>query len=329
VDVVYTWVAQPTEDEYNAILKTCGHVTGGMQRFRNLGTLRFSLRMLELNIPWVRNVYLVTNGVIPSWINTSSPKLKLIQHLDIWPVDFAGRDLPVFNSQAIEVHLHRIPGLSERFLYFNDDMFVGHPLERSFFFAGDGRPLMHVEEKKQAGVCSALIPGFTWGVHMAYAQTVSLIREIQARWPGHFSDISAARCRGDIPVEHSPFFHYQWYALQSNQGIGHAGGNFAWLSCGKRLEEWCQKQLLNPPDMGCINDGFELTDARNFEREQRTLLAFMKNMSHDKASTFETYEQDEERFALELMSQYINGTLNNVPASVDDGAVRFIEQAAN
>lgn len=90
----------------------------GAHRFQDNDELKFSLRSLEKHAPWVRRIYIVTNGQIPSWLDLSNPKIKLITHRDIFPNK---SHLPTFSSPAIESHLHRIEGLSKRFLYFNDD----------------------------------------------------------------------------------------------------------------------------------------------------------------------------------------------------------------
>ena len=42
--------------------------------------------------------------------------------------------LPCFNSVTIEMYVHKIPGLAEKYLLANDDMFFASPLEPSFFF---------------------------------------------------------------------------------------------------------------------------------------------------------------------------------------------------
>lgn len=92
--------------------------------------LRFSMRSLEKFAPWVRRVYLVTNGQVPHWLDTSHPRLQLVTHADI----FANAShLPTFSSPAIEANLHRIPGLSEHFLYLNDDTMFGAPVWPSDF----------------------------------------------------------------------------------------------------------------------------------------------------------------------------------------------------
>jgi len=72
----------------------------------------------------------VTWGHLPKWLNTGHPKLNIVKHEDFLNKDY----LPVFNSRAIEINLHRIPGLAEQFIYFNDDMFITKPVKKSDFF---------------------------------------------------------------------------------------------------------------------------------------------------------------------------------------------------
>ncbi|XP_077995035.1 N-acetylglucosamine-1-phosphotransferase subunits alpha/beta-like [Glandiceps talaboti] len=91
-------------------------------RFEDNEELRYSLRSIERFAPWVRHVFIVTNGQIPSWLNLDSPRLTIVTHEDI----FANSShLPTFGSPAIESHLHSIPGLSQKFIYLNDDVMFG------------------------------------------------------------------------------------------------------------------------------------------------------------------------------------------------------------
>ncbi|XP_064634376.1 N-acetylglucosamine-1-phosphotransferase subunits alpha/beta-like [Lineus longissimus] len=91
-------------------------------RFADNEELRYSLRSIEKNAPWVRHIFIVTNGQIPSWLNLDHPRLTLVTHNDI----FVNKShLPNFASPAIESHLHRIPGLSDKFIYMNDDVMFG------------------------------------------------------------------------------------------------------------------------------------------------------------------------------------------------------------
>ena len=104
-------------------------------RFADSQELRYSLRSLERYAPWVRRVFLVTNGQIPDWLALDGQRLTLVTHEDIFPDP---SHLPTFSSPAIEAHLHRIPGLSEHFLYFNDDVLLGQPVWPEDFFAPGG-----------------------------------------------------------------------------------------------------------------------------------------------------------------------------------------------
>ena len=89
------------------------------KRFRDWGTLRYLLRGIEKFMPFVGRVHLVVSHKtqVPVWSDTD--QLNIVLHEQIIPKEF----LPTFNSTAIEMFLHRIPGLDEQYLYFNDDMF--------------------------------------------------------------------------------------------------------------------------------------------------------------------------------------------------------------
>ena len=102
----------------------------GDDRYRDFGTLKYLFRGIEKYMPWIRNVVLVTNGQRPEWLNVSCPRLLLIDHTDFIPNKY----LPTFSSHPIELNLHRISGLSENFIYFNDDIFVLKKTEEKDFF---------------------------------------------------------------------------------------------------------------------------------------------------------------------------------------------------
>lgn len=86
-----------------------------------------------MNAPWVHTIHFVTDGQIPVWMNTDNPHLHFVNHND-----YIDRQLlPLFNSNAIEIGLHRIPNLSEKFGYFNDDMFLTKNVSPSYFFANE------------------------------------------------------------------------------------------------------------------------------------------------------------------------------------------------
>lgn len=91
-------------------------------RFEDNEELRYSLRSVEKHAPWVRHIFIVTNGQIPSWLNLDNPRVSVVTHQDIF---LNHSHLPTFSSPAIEAHIHRIPGLSQKFIYLNDDVMFG------------------------------------------------------------------------------------------------------------------------------------------------------------------------------------------------------------
>lgn len=99
-------------------------------RFRDWGLLRYWFRGIERFAPWVNRIHFVTYGHLPEWLNVDHPKLHVVKHSDFMPEDI----LPVFSSHPIELLLHKIDGLSENFVYFNDDTLLLQPVKRTDFF---------------------------------------------------------------------------------------------------------------------------------------------------------------------------------------------------
>lgn len=104
-------------------------------RYRDWNNLQYWFRSVEKYAPWVNNIFFITWGHIPSWLDTTNPKLKIVKHSDFIPEKY----LPTFSSHTIELNLHRIEDLSEQFVYFNDDIFLNKPVKPNHFFK-DGFP---------------------------------------------------------------------------------------------------------------------------------------------------------------------------------------------
>lgn len=102
------------------------------ERYRDWDNLQYWFRGVEQFAPWIRKIHFVTCGHLPKWLNTEHPKLHIVKHEDFIPAEF----LPTFNSHSIEWNFHRIPGLSEEFVYFNDDMYLLNKLSPEDFFVG-------------------------------------------------------------------------------------------------------------------------------------------------------------------------------------------------
>ncbi|MCC9310516.1 stealth family protein [Kitasatospora sp. RB6PN24] len=150
VDAVITWVddTDPAWRERRAERLAAMSVrpaTGdGVERFRNRDELRYCLRSIAMYAPWIRRIHLVTDGQCPDWLATEHPDVTVVAHQQL----FADTTiLPVFNSHAIETQIHRIPDLTEHFLYFNDDMFLGRPVRPEQFFQGNGVPLVNLDSR--------------------------------------------------------------------------------------------------------------------------------------------------------------------------------------
>lgn len=131
IDFVVTWVDSSDPKWIEEYSKYRGiQPQGDKARFRNWDFFKYWFRAVELYAPWVNKVFLVTNGKNPDWINTDHPKLVLVKHSDFIPEKY----LPTFNSITIELHLCKIPGLSEQFVYFNDDMYINSIVTPSYYF---------------------------------------------------------------------------------------------------------------------------------------------------------------------------------------------------
>ena len=99
-------------------------------RFRDWDNLQYWFRAVEKFTPWVNRIHFVTYGHLPKFLNTEHPKLHVVKHSDFLQPEV----LPTFNCNPLELNLHRIPELSEQFVYFNDDMFLLKSLRPGFFF---------------------------------------------------------------------------------------------------------------------------------------------------------------------------------------------------
>lgn len=105
----------------------------GAMRYRDWDNLQYWFRGVEKFAPWVHKIYFVTWGHVPTWLNTEHPKLVIVNHKDFIPEEY----LPTFQSPAIEDNVHRIPGLSEQFVLFNDDTFLIKKCRPTDFFVKD------------------------------------------------------------------------------------------------------------------------------------------------------------------------------------------------
>jgi glycosyltransferase involved in cell wall biosynthesis len=224
VDVVYTWV-DGSDPSWNAAREQrLAAVTGtaqtressGQARFIAHDELRHSLRSIHLFAPWVRRIHLVTAGQVPEWLDTDHPMVNLVDHAEILPAEA----LPTFNSHAIETSLHRIDGLAEHFVYFNDDVLLGRPARPEQFFS----PAGHIAVFRSSNIIglsgAADAPPFlkaAWNnrrllqeefgavithnlAHTAHPHRVSLLAELEERFGDPLAATARTPFRSDTDV---------------------------------------------------------------------------------------------------------------------------------
>ena len=138
IDFVITWVNGNDVNWQTERSKYEDNNIGDLreERYRDWDNLQYWFRSVEKYAPWVHKIYFVTYGHVPIWLNIDHPKIEVVCHEDFIPSQY----LPTFSARPIEFHLHRIKGLSEQFVYFNDDMFLTRPVKESDFFR-DSMPL--------------------------------------------------------------------------------------------------------------------------------------------------------------------------------------------
>jgi len=137
IDLVVLWVDgnDPLWQEEKAKYTQSGG-DNRVIRYRDWGLMKYWFRAVEKNLPFINKVHFVTWGHTPDWLNEKHPKLNIVKHSDYIPKEY----LPTFNSNVIELNLHRLEGLSEHFILANDDFFFLAPKTKDFFFK-DGLPV--------------------------------------------------------------------------------------------------------------------------------------------------------------------------------------------
>ena len=135
IDFVITWVDMEDPKWKAEFAKYSGkkdNEKNGVSeaRFRDYGFLKYWFRGVEKFAPWVRKIHFVTSGQKPEWLDENNPKINLVNHKDYIPAEF----LQTNNSVVIERYLHKIPGLAEHFVYFNDDFYIINNISTERFF---------------------------------------------------------------------------------------------------------------------------------------------------------------------------------------------------
>ena len=151
IDAVFTWVdgndidwmSRKSNFLHDKPEKLQNKKVNSKGRFFDNDELKYSLRSIYQFAPWINNIYIITDNQTPKWLNIDHPQINIVDHKEI----FDSKDLPSYNSMAIEMNLHKINGLNNFFLSFNDDFFIGRMTSPGDFFQ-NGKPKLFSGKKR-------------------------------------------------------------------------------------------------------------------------------------------------------------------------------------
>lgn len=134
IDIALTYVDGSAPGFQDAHARHAGPVVPC--QVRDNGELRYALRAIDRHMPWVNQVFLIVKdtGQIPAWLNPDALQVVLEESFIPRPL------LPIFHMAPVQAHLHCIEGLSETFLLWSDDFFLGRDLSPADFFDAAGQP---------------------------------------------------------------------------------------------------------------------------------------------------------------------------------------------
>jgi hypothetical protein len=296
IDVVYTWVdgSDPHWLRQRASFSDQPYheEAANAARYLSRDELRYSLRSLHLYAPWVRTIYLVTADQTPAWLNTDHPQIRVVSHKEIFKDPSA---LPTFNSHAIESQLHHIDGLSEHFLYFNDDVMLGREIFPQHFFLPNGLGKFYLSSAlvpfgdpspedppvAAAGKNNRRLIAERFGdtifrkmKHVPHALHRSVLDEIEAEFPEEHRRTAASRFRSVTDVSVTSSLHH-YYAFHTQRSFPGEGLVYRYCDVGKPNVERVLGRLLAERDahVFCLNDTTS-TEA-DVSRQQSLMSRFL------------------------------------------------------
>ena len=292
IDLVYTWVNGADEVWQARRRETEAEIDGELPptandpaRYISHDELRYSLRSVEAYLPWINHIYIVTAGQRPDWLNEDHPLISVVDHETI----FEDRDaLPTFNSHAIESQLHRIPKLSERFLYVNDDVFFGRLLGKQVFYTAAGYPKFALSDGRFDLESTANLPvniaaqnnnrllEATFGKatahkfkHVAHAQLKSTLTLIAENHPTETRETTRAKFRSETDLSiPSALAHYYGLALGA-AFPGEVDYRYFDLASGDVHLKLTKLFFQKRPQMFCIN---EVSDGLREQAERTAMI---------------------------------------------------------
>ncbi|WP_370454041.1 stealth family protein [Frondihabitans sp. PhB188] len=291
VDIVFSWVdGNSVEYQRARAAREKKHVLGegddAPARFRQIDELKYALRSVYMFAPWIRTIYIATDSPAPAWL-ADHPRVRIVRSAEFFADPSV---LPTHNSLAVESQLHHIDGLSEHFLYSNDDMFFGRPVSPSMFFSpGSVTKFIEADTRIGLGLNNATRSGHENAArvnrqllqqrfgrvttrhleHTATPLRKSVLFEMEHEFAADFVSTAASpfRAATNISVTNS-FYHY--YALVTGRAIVQENAKVSYVDTTMVAGLAILSELLKKrsDDFFCLNDGSfpEVTD------EERTAV---------------------------------------------------------
>ncbi|MBT2566852.1 stealth family protein [Arthrobacter sp. ISL-85] len=278
IDIVFSWV-DGSSPEYIAARRAqqqgvvLGEGDDHEARFRQINELKYALRSVYMFAPWIRRIFIATDSPAPAWL-AEHPSVTIVRSEEFFSDPSV---LPTHNSQAVECQLQHIEGLSEHFLYSNDDMFFGRPVGPDMFFTPGGiTKFIEAETRIGLGENDAERSGFEnaarvnrkllWNrfgrittrhlEHTAAPLRRSVVDQMEEEFPEEFRKTAASRFRAadNISVTNS-FYHY--YALLTGRAVTQTAAKVRYVDTTMRSGLKYLPKLLAKRNMDffCLNDG--------------------------------------------------------------------------
>lgn len=241
IDLVLPWVdgADPAWREAFRQHRIEAGMDASEIRYRDWGTLRYLFRGVEQFAPWVRKIHLITWGHLPEWLATDHPKLNIVRHEAYIPQEW----LPTFNSNVLELNLHRIEELAEHFILLNDDTFFTRPCRVEDFFR-DGLPcdVARLSVVRPSSVASTILNNLE--LINALHPRKALNRHLGKWLSPRYGASNLLKTISLLPWSFFPGFYdpHQMQAYRKSDFVR------AWEQWGKRLSATCTHRFRSTED---------------------------------------------------------------------------------
>lgn len=296
IDAVYTWVNHADKKWQASWVSTFPNDKFDPDRYTSNDELRYSLRSINKYAPWINRIFIVSNCSQPDWM-AEHPKIVWVKHEEIFP---SKSMIPTFNSHAIEACLHRIPELSENFIYLNDDFVLNQPCLPLDFFDEIGRSVAYFEPygmvdskagrdksldylaaaNNSKGLLRTVFSDYDARClhrHVPYALKKTILQEIESKFPKAVESTRTAKRRSLSDVNMTSFF-YHHYAFASGRAV--KGESASLIVRPSNVEKILGKYSYKYKVL-CFNDGDG--SAANEQYKEHTSRFFSQRLTESAA----------------------------------------------